>query len=390
MIDWDQWQEFWEIILFELNNFWQTEWSVIQFKRVNFVYLAVAILGAAFLLKIWNRFFRTRKPASTPAGQAGFYEHSGYILEKSHRLGWMEAFLAHSYKIILFLGGAAILIALADPFTTQSGSLEVKESREIVYLKDVSTSMGWRFKNYEQSRAEIVQDFQLQLISQRKEKFDRAAFFTFETRPRLFADFTRDNESLLFSVDNAPLVISDDGAENRWPGSFILKEYRREPSSGATNLHLGLAAVGKLFELKGDKKIKDRSAIIITDGAAELDPEWELQNLKNMRVVPYLVFIDPDRELEARFHGTNSEKLKLPDKLLKDVRKYGGDYFVATDKSSLEKISQKLDRLHTAKFSVKNYTKENFIYRRFLVLAVWLICFAAAFRLIFWGYQKIT
>lgn len=395
MIGWQELQELqelWEISLFELGNFWQTDWATVQFKRLGFVYLAVAILGAAFLLKIWNRFFRKRKSAALPAGQAGFYEHSGYVLERSDRLGRIASFLAHSFKIVLLLGGAVLLTALADPFTTQSGSIEMRESREIVYLKDASTSMAWRFKNYDQSRAEIVQDFQLKLIAQRREKYDRAAFFLFDTRARLMAHFTRDANSLWFSVDNAPLVITapHNDQNPQWQGRFILKKFRAENNSGATNLHLGLAAVIKLFELKGAKNIKDRSVIIITDGAAEQDPEPQLQELKRKKIIPYLVFIDPDRELEAQFHGTSSEKLKLPDKLLKDVRRYGGDYFVAVDKNALEAIGQKLDRLHAVKFSTKNYSKENFIYRRFLVLAIWLIFLAVTLRLIFWMYQRVT
>ena len=109
-----------------------------------------------------------------------------------------------------------------------------------------------------------------------------------------------------------------------------------------------------------------------------------------MKIIPYLVFVDPDRELEAQFHGQNSNKLKLPDKLIKDVRKYGGDYFVATDKNSLSKISEKLDLLHSVKFSISKYSKENFIYRRFLVAGIWLIALAGLARLLTWSYQNVT
>ena len=383
MISWQVLRELWEISWFELNDLWQTDWQTVQFKRFSFVYLAAAMLGAAFLFKAWNRFWRKKR-------QSGFYEHSGYILKKSDRLGLIARFFAFSFKIFLILSGLTILTALADPFTTQSGFVETKESREIVYLKDASSSMGWRFKDYAQSRAEIVQDFQLKLIAQRREKNDRAAFFLFETRARLVTGFTRDTDSLLFSVDNAPLAITTPNAPYIWSGQFILKNFRGENDSGATNLHLGLEAALKLFERDGDKTVKDRSVIIITDGAAEQDPEPQLNELKKKRIVPYLIFIDPNRELEAQHHGIGSNKLNLPDKLLKDVRKYGGDYFIALDKNSLAKISQKLDLLHAGKFSTKSYSKENFIYRRFLVFAVWLAVLAMTMRLVFWMYQRVT
>ncbi len=386
---WQELRELWEVSLFEFNELWQTNWPAVQFKRPDFIYLAAAILGAAFLfkpflLKLWNRFWNEK-------GRQGFYEHSGYIFDESSRLGWFTRFLSGLFKIILAAGAVVILTALADPYTTQTGTVELEEFREIVYLKDASTSMGWRFKNYEQSRAEIVQDFHLKLIARRRGKHDRAAFFLFETRARLMADFTKDTDSLLFSVDNAPLVISHSSAPDNWGGRFIIKKgFRPENNSGSTNLHLGLAAVLKLFELKGDKNIKERSVIIITDGAAELDPEPQLRELKKMNIIPYLVFIDPDTELEARYWESNPNKLKLPAKLLNDVRKYGGASFVVIDKNSLEKISQKLDQLHTAKFMVKKYSKENFIYRRFLTAAIWLVFLAGAVRLLTWAYQKVT
>lgn len=374
----------WEISLFELNNLWVTDWDVIQFKRGDFIYLAAATLGAAFLLKIWNRFWRGKR-------REGFYEDSGFILDRSNRPGLFAKFLGFSFKIILIFGTVAVLAGLADPFTTQSNQLEIQECREMVYLKDASTSMGWRFKNYDLSRAEIVQDFHLDLVAKRRGKCDRAAFVLFETRARLMADFTRDTDSLLHSIDNSPLVIAHVSSPEEWGGRFIIKKgFLPENNSGSTNLHLGLAAVIKLFEEKGRKEKGDRSVVIITDGAAEQDPEPQLKELRKMGIIPHLVFIDPDMELEARYWGGNSNKLKLPGKLLKDVRKYDGDYFIAVDKNSLEKVSEKLDRLHAAKYSAKVYSKENFIYRRFLVLGIWLIALAGLARLLTWSYQKVT
>ena len=380
---WRDMQDLWEISTFELNNFLETDWDVVQFKRWDFIYLAAAILGAAFLLKLGIKFLRKKR-------REGYYEDSGVALNTSVQPGLIAKLLGFSFKIILIFGTAAVLTALTDPFTTQTDYIQIQECRELIYLKDASTSMGWRFKSYNQSRAEIVQDFQLNLIAKRWGKCDRAAFFLFETRATQWADFTRDADSLMYSVDNAPLVIADAGAEFRWSGRFILKNYRKESNSGATNLHLGLAAVIKAFELKGSKEAQDRSVIIITDGAAEQDPEPQLSQLKKMNIIPHLVFIDPDTELEAQFHGEGSDKLKLPAKLLKDVRKYGGDYFIATDKNSLEKISEKLDQLHAAKFSARQYSKENFIYRRFLVVAIWLMALAGLVRLLTWPYQRVT
>ena len=38
----------------------------------------------------------------------------------------------------------------------------------------------------------------------------------------------------------------------------------------------------------------------------------------------------------------------------------------------------------------KKYSKENFIYRRFLAAGAWLIALAGAMRLLTWAYQRVT
>jgi hypothetical protein len=239
-------------------------------------------------------------------------------------------------------------LAVGDPYTTSSHQTQFTEAREIIYLKDTSVSMGWRFKNGKQARGEIVQDFLLRLVADRKDKKDRAAYVIFASNPWLIADFTNDNESLLFSIYHGPIVTADPSTPQLFPNIFLLKEFTEIPFGGGTNLFLGLEAVVKLFETRGDKKtseaiarnpsIKRRSAVIITDGASEEDPEPQFKEMKKRGIVPYLIFIDPDQNVEKQLWGENSPRAKLPEQILRQVRNYGGDYWLATDQYALAKI----------------------------------------------------
>ena len=91
--------------------------------------------------------------------------------------------------------------------------------------------------------------------------------------------------------------------------------------------------------------------------------------------------------VEKQMHGENSPEAKLPEQLLKQIKQYGGEYFIATDRSSLDKIRQRLDRLHAAVIEVKKYTTEEHIYRYPLTASLLLYALAILTRLIFWKFH---
>lgn len=384
-----------ELIELNLVNLFNTDWSVVQFKQQGFAVRAAILLGAALLLKVlWRRFRQGR--------DRSFYEHSGYHFGHQDKPGfWYEA--SNGIPILFaILASGLLLLVIADPYVLISHQSESTQSREIVYLEDASVSMGFKFKNQQISRAEIVRDFILKLIAERRDKNDRAAFIIYATNPYRVADFTTDTMSFLFSVDNGPLVIADPDTPRMefYKGVFVIKNFMAEPFGGESDLFLGLGAAIKLFDEKGDPQIteeakknpsvKRRSIIIATDGASSRDPEPQFQELKKRGIIPYLVFIDPDKESEKKIHGENSPQVKLPEQLLKQVRQYGGEYFIATNRSSLDQIRRRLDRLHAAVVEVKSYTTEQHIYRLPLVASLLLYALAILTRLIFWKFHRVV
>lgn len=186
----------------------------------------------------------------------------------------------------------------------------------------------------------------------------------------------------------APIALAPSNASKVWPEMFLLKngQYTVSETGYGTSLHLGLESAIYLFDRKGSPKVteelkqnpnaKMRSVIIITDGAADVDPEPQFIELRRRRIIPYLIFIDPDRDVEKFLYGQNSIKAKLPDQLLMMVRRYGGQYFLARDQKSVDRISDELDKLQSVKQVKKTNIKEREVY--FIPLSIAFLFAVAA------------
>jgi len=80
----------------------------------------------------------------------------------------------------------------------------------------------------------------------------------------------------------------------------------------------------------------------------------------------------------------------VADGLLKQVKRYGGESFLATDQAALDKIRQKLDQLYGLTAGVKTYSTEKHIYRLPLTLAICLLALGLSARLLFWKFHRIV
>lgn len=356
------------------------DWVNVHYKTGNLIAKTAAILAAVFLLKLVLK-WRRRKESS-------FYLHSGFIFSGNVRPGIMYKVIRGSVWSIAAAGVAFLGLALAEPVFYEANRTEQIESREIVYLRDISSSMGFHLSSSSLSRAEAVQTFITKLLSKRRDKRDRSAYVVFATESEIWSSFTTSFESFSFSVFSAPISIAPAEAAQMWPRSFVLKrgKYREQDLGGGTSLHLGLESVIYLFDRKGSSDttaemkrnsgIKMRSVVIITDGAADINPEKQFIELKKREIVPYLVFIDPAHEVEKNMYNENSPQAKLPSELLMMVRRYGGEYFSAGDQKSIDKVSETLDRLQSTRKTVKVSANEKEAY--YVPLEVAFACFILA------------
>ncbi len=382
-----------------LSGFFGTDWSLVLLKKEYFAIRAAAFLAAALLLVL---FLRWRKNCKNwrKNKKTGCYVHSGHLISEEVKPGLAHKILTLIPAVFLAGGAVLVLVAIADPYTIQNKQVQLEQAREVGYLRDTSGSMGFKYHSTDKCRAELVQDFILQLVASRKDKKDRSFYVTFSYYPRIIADFTTDNEGFLFNVATGPMVTADPKTPKNFPDKFILKSFDEIEGEGGTDLALALEAVIKVFDEKGDKKIaeenkkdpllKKRSVVIITDGASETDPEEQLKGLQKRGIVSYLIFLDPDREGEIKAHGENSPQVRMTDALLKEVKQYGGESFLATDEASLSKVIKHLDALHATVVGSKNYVTEQHIYRLPLTLALLFFLTGLSARFVFWKYHQVV
>ena len=186
----------------------------------------------------------------------------------------------------------------------------------------------------------------------------------------------------------SPIALAPATSELMWPGDFIMKkgQFVESPDSNSTNLHFGLESAIYLFDRQGSLEIteglknnpnsKMRSVVIITDGAASVDPEPQFKELRKRKIIPYLIFVDPERTIEKKLYGENSPQVQLTSRLYVLVRLYGGQYFLARDRQSVDHISEMLDKLQSVKQIKKTNIKEREVY--FIPLAIAFLFAVAA------------
>lgn len=393
--------QWWNIVYTNLTQLGEVERGLVQFKQEHFIWRAALMLLAALFLAVFWRYWRWR---SWYLRSGGYLEESGFPISQLDKPGWSYRLVAFLPVALALTGIIFLLMAMADPYTVNFHQSRVQQSREIGYLRDVSASMGFRYKNTQSTRAEIVQDFILELISSRREKKDRSFYSYFASWSYVGSGFTTDNESLLFSVVMAPLAIVDPRVmqENDvFRNKFILKDYGSLEFGGGTDLAAGLATVIQVFDEKGDKKIAERaktspdlkwrSVVIITDGASQTDAEPELRGLRQRGIVPYLIFIDPDREVAMTIDGERGQTMiNNADALLRLIPQYGGESFLATDEHSLAQVRQRLDQLYAAVTEAKAYTVEQHIFRLPLTVALILLALSVVMRAILFKFFLVV
>lgn len=381
----------WSLIVGVISDSLNLDWSELSYKRSSLVIkAAVFIVAVLFTTRVveWWRSVSWRKKSNS-------HYLTGLVPSKSHEPGIVFKLVRGLTWCLAVVSLCFLGVALADPIVFITDTTELIKSREIIYIKDVSASNGFHLPNSNVSRGELAYETLEKLILKRKDKRDRAAYIVFGTHSEIWSGLTTSLESLMFSISMSPIALAPSEAPSVWPGMFILKkgQYTLSETGGATNLHLGLESAIYLFdrkggspkiieELKQNLNAKMRSVIIITDGAADIDPEPQFRELQKRGIIPYLVFVDPDRTIEKQLHGENSIKAQFPTQLLKLVRQSGGQYFMAKDQKSVDQISEMLDKIQSVKQIKKTSVREEEVYFIPLAMAFLFAITAMAMRVL--------
>jgi Ca-activated chloride channel family protein len=263
------------------------------------------------------------------------------------------------YRHLLFLlrlaALALMIIAFARP---QAGSREeemITEGIDIVLSMDISSSMlaeDFQPKNRLEAAKLVAADF----IKGRTN--DRIGMVVFAGQSFTQCPLTLDYDILLKFLEEIHIGQIEDG----------------------TAIGMGL---GTSINRLRDSKAKSKVVILLTDGQnnrGELDPITAARIAKSFNIRVYTIGAGSKGEalypVDDPIFGRRYVRMpvNIDEELLRRVANMsGGQYFRATDKSSLERIYKEISEMEKTKIEVKQYTRYRELFSRYLIAALILL-----------------
>ena len=223
--------------------------------------------------------------------------------------------------VVLSLCWVLLVAALARPQWIEPPVIKEVPSRDLLLGVDLSASMLTEdFTSADGQKTdrltavkEVLDDFLW------RRKGDRVGLILFGTAPFIQAPFTQDLDTV--------------------------RELMREAQVGMAGPKTAFGdAIGLAITLFRQSRMKDKLLIMLTDGndtSSRLEPEKAAAIASDEDIVIHAVGLGDPRAAGEQ---------KLDEETLKAVaRSTGGDYFWAGDRSSLDQIYQRIDRLSTHK-----------------------------------------
>ncbi len=246
-----------------------------------------------------------------------------------------------------------LIIAFARP---QAGTKEEKiitEGIDIILAMDVSSSMLAEDLARHKNRLDVSKEVAAQFIQDRTN--DRIGMVVFSGKSFTQCPLTLDYGILLKFLKEIQIGMIEDGTA------------------------IGMAIANCTNRLRASKA-KSKVVILLTDGRnnrGELDPLTAAQIAKTLNVRIYTIGAGKRGEalypIDDPFLGKRYVPVKVDiddETLTKIANITGGQYFRATDKSSLEKIYQEIGELEKTKIEVKEFTRYTELFVNWLAAAV--------------------
>lgn len=355
-----------------------TDLSGVEFANSRWAIGAAGVLALVFLLKLfyWLRYGR-KKTARQSSGHPA-------IRQYSHPL-WKR--LVHGApRVLLAFASAFLLVALGRPYITNYYDVSRVKSTEICYLEDASGSMTERFGGLEKSKAEIAREALLEFLKLRKGKHDRACFWLFSSSAFKIEDFTYDERSFMFQVYSAPWIF-DFGSYSYIPPERLIQ--RR--GEGGTDMEDALIAQAKYFDREGTPEVPGASGrtvlprrvlVIITDAEVDQYPDQGFKDLKNARIVPYLIYLRNVPMASADEESPSSAGLSsVAQKFVNGIAEHGGKSFIigndAATRQALREAFREIDRIEKVESLKKQYAERVEIFQLPLAIGIALLTLSA-------------
>jgi len=256
--------------------------------------------------------------------------------------GWRR----HLPPLLMLLALAALLLATARPVAVV---MLPSQQETVILAMDVSGSMLAR--DFKPDRLGAAKEIGIKFISGRPN--DRIGLVVFAGESFTLCPLTTDHATLINMFHNVNMGILEDG----------------------TAIGSGLATA--VTRLK-DSHAKSRVIILLTDGVnnrGEIAPLTAAEIAKSFGIRVYTVGVGTmgtaPYPVQTPF-GTQYQNMKveIDEDLLTSISKLtGGEYFRATNNTTLEEVYGKIDKLEKSKIEVAEYRSREEKFRGFLLAA---------------------
>ena len=259
-------------------------------------------------------------------------------------------------------------IALARPQLTNRWSSESTEGIDIMMALDISGTM--QAEDLKPNRLEAAKQVASDFVIARPN--DQIGLVVFAGESFTQCPLTTDHAVLINLFKSVKFGMIEDG----------------------TAIGLGLAnAVNRMK----DSQTKSKVIILLTDGSnnrGEIDPQTAAEIAKTYGIRVYAIGVGSHGQARVPVQSPVGVQYMMMDSefdestLQRIANTTGGQYFRATDNSSLKSIYEQIDQLEKTKLRVREYAKHTDIFPPFIVAA--LLCLIAEIILRYFVLRTVT
>ena len=279
--------------------------------------------------------------------QASLQVSSSEAFDAPGASSW-KVYLRHVPFVLRMAAIAILIVILARPQSTNSWQNTSTEGIDIVMAMDISSSM--LAQDFKPNRLEASKDVAASFINGRPN--DNIGLVVFAAESFTQCPLTTDHTVLLnLFKDIQPGIIQD-----------------------GTAIGLGLAnAVSRIK----DSQAKSKVIILLTDGvnnAGEIAPVTAAEIAKTFGIRVYAIGVGTQGTAPYPFQTAFGVQyrdipVEIDEPTLKQIAATtGGQYFRATDNTSLKEIYSEIDKMEKTKISVQQYSKKQEEYKNWALL----------------------
>jgi len=269
-------------------------------------------------------------------------------------------YFEHVPFVLRCVAVALLIVAMARPRSSEAFNKTDTEGIDIIFALDISTSMLAR--DFKPDRINAAKDIAIRFISERP--YDRMGVVVFAGESFTQCPLTTDHAVLLNLFKDIHSGMIEDG----------------------TAIGLGIAnAVSRIKDSKAISKV----IILLTDGSnnmGEIAPVTASEIAKTFGIRVYTIGVGTQGEAPYPFQTPYGVQLRpipvdIDEPTLKQVASTtGGQYFRATDNSSLKAIYEEIDKMEKTKINVQQFSKRQEEYMPIAILVFLLLAIELLLR----------